>query len=39
MEMLLVKGYCLIKFWTIFHKNRGELFCDELKVSTFLKYL
>lgn len=33
-EMLLCKGYCLIKFWTISCKNRRELLCDELEVST-----
>lgn len=35
MKMLLGKGYCFIKFLTVFGKNRGELFCDEVRVSTF----
>lgn len=28
------KGYSFMQFWNIFSKSRGELFCDEVKMST-----
>lgn len=35
MEILIGKGYSFIQFWVVFSKIRGQLFCDEVKMSTF----